>query len=102
MLAEGARQNGTILRVTRYGVGVGPRMHRTASNIDYVFVMSGSIDMEMDEGKVVHLNQGDILVQRGTIHNWVNPGPEHCIVAFVLMGSNTVEVNGTPLDNFNA
>ncbi len=29
--------------------------------------------MELDNGKVVHLKAGDCVVQRGTIHNWVNP-----------------------------
>ena len=98
VLAENARANGTICRVTRYGVGVAPRPHRTES-LDYVFILSGSIDMEMDEGRVVRLNQGDVLVQRGTMHNWVNPGPDPCIVAFVLIGSNAVEVNGMTLGN---
>ena len=101
-LAENARSDGSILRITRYGVGVGPRMHRTAANLDYVFVMYGSIDMEMDDGEIVRLKQGDVLVQRGTIHNWINHGPEHCIVGFVLMASTRVEINGNPLENFNA
>jgi quercetin dioxygenase-like cupin family protein len=49
---------------------VAPRNHRTDS-VDYAVVMSGEIDMELD-GNFVHLKAGDVLVQRGTIHNWVN------------------------------
>jgi len=37
-------------------------------SIDYAVVMSGETDMEMDD-TVVHLHAGDVLVQRGTIHN---------------------------------
>jgi hypothetical protein len=37
-------------------------------SIDYAVVMSGEIDMELDE--TVHLKARDVLVQRGTIHNW--------------------------------
>jgi mannose-6-phosphate isomerase-like protein (cupin superfamily) len=48
--------------------------------------MSGEIDMEMD-GTVVHLKAGDVLVQRGTIHNWVNNGKGPCVIAFVLIAS---------------
>jgi len=64
--------------------GAAPRNHRTDS-IDYAVVMSGEIDMEMDD-TVVHLKAGDVLVQRVTIHNWVNNGTAPCVIAFVLMG----------------
>ena len=59
-----------MFRVIEFEPGVAPRNHRTDS-IDYAVVMSGEIDMEMDD-TVVHLKAGDVLVQRGTIHNWVN------------------------------
>jgi len=41
---------------------------------------------EMDD-TVVHLKAGDVLVQRATIHNWVNNGTEPCVIAFVLISS---------------
>ena len=65
--------NGTVFRVSRFEPGVAPRNHRTAS-MDYAVVLSGQIDMELDDGEVVNLRAGDVLVQRGTIHNWTNPG----------------------------
>jgi quercetin dioxygenase-like cupin family protein len=49
--------------------GVSPRNHRTDS-IDYAVVMAGEVDMELNDA-TVHLKAGDVLVQRGTIHNWV-------------------------------
>jgi hypothetical protein len=52
--------------------------------------------MELD-GSVVHLKAGDLLVQRGTIHNWVNRGPEPCVIAFVLIGAKPVSVGGKTL-----
>ena len=33
----------------------------------------------------VHLKAGDVIVQRGTIHNWINRGTEPCVIAFVLI-----------------
>ena len=42
--------------------------------------------MEMVD-TVVHLKAGDVLVQRGTIHNWVNNGTAPCVIAFVLISS---------------
>ena len=76
--------NGTVFRVSRFEPGVAPRNHRTAS-MDYAVVLSGQIDMELDDGEVVNLRAGNVLVQRGTVHNWTNPGTEPCIIAFVLM-----------------
>jgi len=49
--------NGTVFRVVSFGPGVSPRNHRTDS-IDYAVVMSGEIDMELDDGVVVHLKRG--------------------------------------------
>jgi mannose-6-phosphate isomerase-like protein (cupin superfamily) len=88
-------KNGTVFRVVEFLPGVSPRVHRTDS-IDYAIVMSGEIDMEMDES-VVHLKAGDVLVQRGTIHNWVNRGTEPCTIAFVLIDAKPVEVGGKVL-----
>ena len=88
---KGAREigttikNGSVFRVIEYAPGVAPRNHRTDS-IDYAVVISGEIDMEMDD-IVVHLKAGDVLVQRGTIHNWVNKGTEPCVIAFVLISA---------------
>jgi quercetin dioxygenase-like cupin family protein len=79
-------QNGSVFRVVEYERGVTSRNHRTDS-IDYAVVMSGEIDMEMDE-IVVHLKAGDVLVQRGTIHNWVNHGTAPCVIAFVVISSD--------------
>ena len=91
--------NGTVFRLVEYGPGVAPRNHRTES-IDYAIVMSGEIDMDLD-GTTVHLKAGDVLVQRGTIHNWNNRGTEPCLVAFVLVAAKPVERNGKLLTATN-
>jgi len=58
-------------------------MHRTRS-IDYAIVMSGEIDMLLDDSEF-HLKTGDVLVQQSTNHAWVNCGSEPCRIAFVLI-----------------
>ena len=87
--------NGTVFRVVEFAPGVAPRVHRTDS-IDYAVVMSGEIDMELDDS-VVHLKAGDVLVQRGTIHNWVNRGTQPCVIAFILIDAKPVEAGGKVL-----
>ena len=89
-------KNGTVFRVVEFAPGVAPRNHRTDS-IDYAVVVSGEIDMELDDS-VVHLKAGDVLVQRGTIHNWVNRGTQPCVMAFILIDAKPVEVDGKVLN----
>ena len=60
-----------------------PLMHRTRS-IDYAVVMEGEIDMLLDDSEI-HLKAGDVLVQQGTNHAWVNRGDRNCRIAFVLI-----------------
>lgn len=65
-----------------------PGMHKTRS-VDYGIVISGEIDMVMDEGEV-HLKAGDVIVQRGTNHAWANRGTEPCRIAFVLIDAKEI------------
>jgi quercetin dioxygenase-like cupin family protein len=88
--------NGTVFRIVEYRPGVAARNHRTDS-IDYAVVLSGEIDMELD-GSAVRLRAGDLLVQRGTMHNWVNRGTEPCVIAFVLVAAKPVERSGRTLN----
>jgi quercetin dioxygenase-like cupin family protein len=87
--------NGTVFRVVSFGPGVAARNHRTDS-IDYAVVISGEIDMELDD-ESVHLKAGDVMVQRGTIHNWVNKGTAPCLIAFVLIAAKSVTAGGKVL-----
>jgi len=87
--------NGTVFRILELAPGASPRNHRTDS-IDYAVVISGEIDMELDNS-TVHLKAGDVLVQRGTIHNWVNRGTVPCVIAFVLIAAEPVTVGGKTL-----
>ena len=63
-----------------------PSMHETAT-IDYGIVLSGEIDLELDEGKEVHLKAGDCIIQNGTRHGWRNPGAGPCVIAFIMIGA---------------
>ena len=90
-------EGGTVFRIVHYAPGVTPRNHRTDS-IDYAVVISGAIEMELDDGVVAKLKAGDVLVQRGTIHNWVNRGTAPCVIAFTLISAKPVSVGGKRLD----
>ena len=76
--------NGSVFRLIEYLPGVESRMHRT-DTIDYVVIVSGEIDMRLDGGEEVHLKAGDVMVQKGTNHDWINRGTEPCVIAFTLL-----------------
>jgi quercetin dioxygenase-like cupin family protein len=87
--------NGTVFRIIEFAPGNGGRNHRTDS-IDYACILSGEIDMDLD-GEEVHLKAGDVIVQRGTIHNWINRGTEPCVIAFVLIAAHSAAAGGKVL-----
>ena len=64
-----------------------PGMHRTRT-IDYVAILSGEIDMLLDDTEV-HVKAGDVLVQQGTNHAWVNNSGKPCRIAFILIDAKT-------------
>jgi len=87
--------NGTVFRFVEFQPGVARREHRTDS-VDYAVVLSGEIVMELDDSEV-QVRAGDCIVQRGTIHNWVNKGPEPCVIAFVLVAAEPAVAGGEEL-----
>jgi mannose-6-phosphate isomerase-like protein (cupin superfamily) len=81
-----ARSRDAILKemgVSDHGGARHAAMHRTRS-VDYAIVLEGEIDMLLDDSEV-RLNAGDVLVQQGTNHAWVNRGTKPCRMAFVLI-----------------
>ena len=62
-------------------------------------IIKGEMDMELDDGVIVHLKEGDVCVQQGTIHNWINNGTEPCVAAFVLLAADPVVINGKELES---
>jgi quercetin dioxygenase-like cupin family protein len=76
--------NGTIIRI----VDLEPRsrspMHRTES-IDFGIVLAGEVTLVLDDGSETALHAGDVVVQRGTDHAWVNETDEPARMAFVLV-----------------
>jgi mannose-6-phosphate isomerase-like protein (cupin superfamily) len=87
---------GTTFRITEWAPGHARFTHRTET-ADYVVVLSGEIDMELENGEVVHLKPGDVVVQRGTVHTWVNRGSVPAVTAFILIDATPAEIAGKQL-----
>ena len=86
--------DGTRFAVIDFPPGNTPRMHRTET-IDYVIVLEGEIEMDMD-ASTVKLKQGDIMIQRGTNHAWANRSDKRARVAFVLVDAEPLGI-GNPV-----
>ncbi len=68
-----------------------PGMHTTAT-IDFEVVLSGVVDLELDDGVRVTLGVGDTVVQNGTRHRWSNPGTEPAVLAVFICGAQHDQV----------
>jgi len=66
-----------------------PGMH-TSNTIDFEYVISGEVWLELDNGEEIHLKAGNTVVQNGTRHAWRNKSNEPCRMVFCLIGANRV------------
>jgi mannose-6-phosphate isomerase-like protein (cupin superfamily) len=61
-----------------------PLMHRTRT-VDYAIIMSGEIDMMLDD-TVVHVKAGDVVIQQATNHAWINHSIQPCRIMLCADG----------------
>ena len=91
---------GSVIRMVDMLPNAVSPFHRSSS-IDYGIVISGQVELELDNKVFKTLGAGDIIVQKGTIHLWRNPSKdEKCRIVFVLTEAKPFEVNGQPLEDF--
>ena len=64
-----------------------PGMHAT-NTIDFAYIISGEVWLELDDGKQVHLQAGDTFIQNGTRHAWRNKGTEPCRIVGCMVGAH--------------
>jgi quercetin dioxygenase-like cupin family protein len=90
-------KGGSVIRVVDMLPGRSSPMHRTNS-LDYGIVVKGELELILDNDETVQLKEGDLVVQRGTIHMWRNPNPDTvCRIVFILTEATAVEVDGKAL-----
>ena len=88
---------GTVLRFVDVGPGHLSPMHRTVS-LDYGVVIEGEVELVLDSGETRLLKRGDVAIQRGTMHQWINHSPkEWCRMLFVLQESQPLKLAGKTL-----
>jgi mannose-6-phosphate isomerase-like protein (cupin superfamily) len=65
-----------------------PGMH-ASETVDYLVVLSGEVDLELDDGVTRRIRAGDLVVQNGTKHAWRNPGSVECVAVAVVIGAQS-------------
>ena len=63
-----------------------PGMH-TTDTVDLDLIITGELDLELDDGAEVHLRPGDCVIQNGTRHAWHNRTSEPCTMLSILVGA---------------
>jgi quercetin dioxygenase-like cupin family protein len=94
---------GVGVRFTEMAPGAESPMHRTET-VDVGVVLEGETWLLLDDGSETHVRAGDAVVQRGTMHAWVNRSDRPVRMLFVMIdGSLTAEVRATtgPLEFFD-
>jgi len=66
-----------------------PGMH-TTDTVDFDYIISGEVWLELDDGQQVHLQAGDCVIQNGARHAWRNKSSEPCVVAVAIVGARRV------------
>lgn len=102
-LSAGARDGdvfhgGITFRIVDLPPGSSSPMHRTLS-LDYAILLSGECDLQLDDGATKTLRAGDVVIQRGTIHSWINRGSEPCRWVWILVEAPPVLAGGRVLEH---
>ena len=63
-----------------------PGMHASVT-VDYGIVLSGEVELELDDGITKTLGPGDCVIQNGTRHRWHNASGGTCRVVFSVVGA---------------
>jgi quercetin dioxygenase-like cupin family protein len=88
---------GSVIRIVDMLPGKQSPMHRTNS-IDYGIVLSGEIELELDDGAKRTVREGGIIIQRGTNHLWRNTTDKPTRIAFILIEAPAYVHDGAPLE----
>ena len=93
-------KGGSVIRIVDMLPGASSPLHRTDS-IDYGIIISGEIELELENKVSKRIGAGEIIIQRGTVHKWKNPSEtEVCRIVFVLIEAKPYEINGMPLPEY--
>ncbi|POR32511.1 Cupin domain-containing protein [Tolypocladium paradoxum] len=85
---------GITINTTNFAPGTETVMHRTVS-LDFVAVVEGEMELELDSGEKVLLKPGDSIIQRQTNHLWRNPSMDKpARIVSMITPAQSVTIDG--------
>ena len=88
---------GTVLRHVDIPPSTACTMHRTVS-LDYACLLEGEVVLLLDSGEQRLMRRGDVAIQRGTMHQWINRSKTAWTrMLFVLQESTPLQLAGETL-----
>lgn len=113
--AKLSNSGGSVLRIVDIPPQSVSPFHRTTS-LDYGIIAKGEAWLILDDGKEVHMKEGDVCVsitsplgayrptslttvsseqvQRGTIHGWNNKTDQWSRIYFILLAAEPLKIGG--------
>ena len=89
---------GTIIGTSDMAPGAESPFHRTVT-LDYGVVLKGEIVARLNGGVEKTIKEGEVIVQMGTIHSWINKSDQWCRMLFVMLPAEKVVLkDGRVLD----
>lgn len=83
-------ENGVTVRYTEMAPGGESPMHRTET-LDVGVVLEGETWLLLDDGSETRVGPGDAVVQRGTMHAWVNRSDRPVRMVFVMIDATLAD-----------
>jgi hypothetical protein len=73
--------------MSRGGIeGRSPGFH-ISDTVDVGVIVSGEMGLELEDGSITSLRQGDVVIQNGTNHAWHPNQTDGCSIVWVLVGA---------------
>ncbi|KAH8745489.1 hypothetical protein F5883DRAFT_265859 [Diaporthe sp. PMI_573] len=85
------KRGGSVLRYVDYPPQASSSMHRTVS-CDYAILIIGEMECLLDSGETRVMKEGDVLIQRGTMHQWINRRDTWARMLYVLLDASKIEI----------
>ncbi|KAG9231574.1 hypothetical protein BJ875DRAFT_112812 [Amylocarpus encephaloides] len=83
--------NSTVLDLAPNPTGEDGFMHRTRT-LDFIYVLTGEVELTLGNGEKRMIQQGEIVLQRATMHAWKNASKtEWARLAAVVIGETGAE-----------
>ncbi|KAF5250380.1 hypothetical protein FANTH_4413 [Fusarium anthophilum] len=85
--------DGSIVRIVDLPPHSYPHLHRSIS-LEYIIVLSGTVELVLDDGSSTMVHQGELVIQQATMHGWENATDEWARILCVMLPAKPPVIGG--------